>query len=57
MRNGLDCKKLHQVVLSRWVAAQRFHALSVEKLDVGWPDEDPIVGSKLVALYNIVLCN
>jgi hypothetical protein len=34
MRNGLVCRKLHQVVLSWWVAAQCFHALYVETLDV-----------------------
>jgi hypothetical protein len=34
MRNGLVCRKLHQVVLSRRVAAQCFHALYVEKLGV-----------------------
>jgi hypothetical protein len=33
-RNGLVCRKLHQVVLSWWVAAQCFLILYVEKLDV-----------------------
>jgi hypothetical protein len=34
MINGLVCRKLHQVVLSWWVAAQCFHALYVEMLDL-----------------------
>jgi hypothetical protein len=34
MRNGLVCRKLHQVVLSRWVAVQCFLVLYVERLDV-----------------------
>jgi hypothetical protein len=34
MRNRLVCRKLHQVVLSWWVAAKCFHALYVEMLDV-----------------------
>jgi hypothetical protein len=36
MRNGLVCRKLHQVVLSRWVAAQCFLDPYVEKLDVSY---------------------
>jgi hypothetical protein len=34
MRDGHVCRKLRQVVLSRRVAAQCFHAVYVEKLDV-----------------------
>jgi hypothetical protein len=34
MGNGLVCRKLHQVVLSRWVAAQCFLFLYMEKLEV-----------------------